>query len=120
MRQTINLAKRLLAHNPSVLGVFFSKGIPLPGTEFFRIVEERGKFLSDVTLNSADFYGKAVYEMDNLKASDIDRMFVIANIEVLLIPSFIFRALRIKFRLREIPVILKYLWIKVFRSLFKT
>ncbi len=119
MKQTIDLAKMLLVRNRCVLWVHFSTAIPLPGTEFFRMVEEKGKFLCDLTLNSSDFYGKAVYELGNLKASDVDRMFTVANREVFLMPSFVWKVLRVKFELREIPVLIKYLWMKVFRTLFR-
>lgn len=119
MHQTIELARKLLAYNPCVLWAQFSAGIPLPGTEFFRLVEEKGRFLRDLTLRSADFYGKAVYELDNLKARDVTRMLAAANIKIFFTPSFILKALVAKFRLREIPVLIKYLWVKAFRMLCK-
>ncbi len=119
MKQTIDFARSLLVRNPCVFWEHFTTGIPLPGTEFFRMVEEKGKFLCDLTLSSSDFYGKAVYELGNLKASDVTKMFTKANIYIFLMPTFIWRALRVTFKLREIPVLMKYLWLKVFRNFFK-
>ena len=114
MKQTIDLAKRLLLQNPCVFVASFFLALPLPGTKFYQIVEKEGRFLYDLTLNSATIYKGSVYEMDNLKSSDIDRMFTKANREIALMPSFILRILKLKKSFLSFPRVIKYLWDKFF------
>jgi radical SAM superfamily enzyme YgiQ (UPF0313 family) len=90
IEETISFAKSLPIDNVS-----FNIAIPFPGTKFYKIVQEKGKFLYDLTMNSAVFDGKAVYEMEHLKARDMDRMNCRAYREFYLRPSQIWRAINL-------------------------
>jgi hypothetical protein len=114
MRQTINLAKRLLVQNRSVFAASLFLALPFPGTKFYEIVEEKGRFLYDLALNSATIYKGSVYEMDNLKSSDVNKMFTKGNREITLLPSFIWRVLKLRKSLSSIPRAIKYLFAKFF------
>ncbi len=70
MKQTINFAKSLSVTDPC-----FSIAIPFPGTKFYKMVEEKGKFLYDMSLTSISYDWKPVYEMHPLKAKDVEMMF---------------------------------------------
>ncbi|MGD9015403.1 MAG: radical SAM protein [Candidatus Omnitrophota bacterium] len=113
MRQTINLAKRLLVQNRSVFAAFFCMAIPFPGTDFYQLVKGKGKFLYDLVFNSISYNERAVYEINGLKSHDVDKMFTKANREIAILPSFIWRNLKLRHRsLRMIPSTIKYLWDK--------
>lgn len=68
--RTVDFARSLCAHNVS-----FNMVVPFPGTEFYKMVEEKGRFLYDLKMNTADIFGKATYEIGNLKARDFERMY---------------------------------------------
>ncbi len=70
MKKTIDFAK-----NSELGSSDYNIAIPFPGTKFYKIVEEKGKFLYDLTLNSISYDLKPVYETDSLKAKDVERMF---------------------------------------------
>jgi radical SAM superfamily enzyme YgiQ (UPF0313 family) len=110
MRQTIDLAKRLLLKNPCVFAVFFCMAVPFPGTYFYQLVKDKGRFLCDLILNSTSYNQKAVYEMNGLKGRDVDTMFTKANREIAIMPSFIWRNLRMRHKsIRVIPSAMRYL-----------
>ena len=68
--KTVDFARSLCAHNVS-----FNMAVPFPGTEFYQMIEEKGRFLYDLKMNTADIFGKATYEIGDLKAKDFERMY---------------------------------------------
>lgn len=71
MQKTIDLAKSLLP----VDNVCFYMAIPFPGTAFYDMVKEKGRFLCNLTTNSFTYTGKATYEIGSLKAKDMNKMY---------------------------------------------
>jgi radical SAM superfamily enzyme YgiQ (UPF0313 family) len=117
MRQTIDSARRMLAENRCVFAVFFCIATPFPGTDFYRLVQEKGKLLRDLIFNSNSYNERAVYEIGDLKSFDIDKMFARANRQVAVMPSFIWRNLKMGHKsLRALPGAVKYLWDKLFHG----
>jgi anaerobic magnesium-protoporphyrin IX monomethyl ester cyclase len=115
IKQTIDLAKSMLTQNHCVFTTSFLLALPLPETKFYQIVEKEGRFLCDLALNSTNVYKGPVYEIGNLKSSDIGRMFAKANREIAIMPSFIWRNIKMGHKsLRFIPSAIKYLWDKLF------
>lgn len=72
MVKTIEFSKRMDPHIAN-----YTVTVPLPGTEFFEMVEREGRFLEDTTSGiSSGFYGsKVYYEMGSVKAVDVKEMF---------------------------------------------
>jgi len=70
MRKTIDFAK-----SSSLESSDFNIAIPFPGTKFYEMVKEKGRFLCDLTFESISYDRKAVYEMHSLKAKDVEMMF---------------------------------------------
>lgn len=94
MRKTIELAKIL-----PVDQALFSIAIPFPGTEFYNIVREKGEFLQDLVMSSVNYsIGKAVYEMEGLKAKDVEKMYRTAHREFYFRPVQIWRGVTRKIR----------------------
>lgn len=89
MQETINFSKSL-----PVEQAFFFVAIPFPGTKFYDIVEKDGKFLRDLTYNSVSYSGKAVYELGQLKAKDVENFYKKSHREFYLRPRQIFRNIR--------------------------
>ncbi|MFA5357219.1 MAG: radical SAM protein [Candidatus Omnitrophota bacterium] len=117
IKETVSIAKRMLARNPCVFTASFLLALPLPQTRFYEIVERGGRFLCDLALESTNVYKGPVYEMGDLKSSDIGRMFARANRQVAIMPSFIWRNLKMGHKsLRFIPGAVKYLWDKLFHG----
>jgi len=71
MEETIRFACSLPVHH----GYFFLT-VPLPGTGLYEIVARQGCFLVDL-VQGAPFFdsGKAVFEMPQFRAEDVERMF---------------------------------------------
>lgn len=92
MQETINFAKSLPLDQ-----AYFFIGTPFPGTAFYDIVQKNGKFLYDLTTNSTCYVtGKALFEMENLKSEDIEKMFRKAYREFYFRPSQLWRMLNTK------------------------
>jgi len=71
MQETIDLADNL-----PITWAYFFIAIPFPGTKFYELVEEKGKFLCDLSTTSIGYNQKAVYEMGLLKAKDVEMMYL--------------------------------------------
>jgi len=82
MRQTIEFAKEL---NPDIAQ--FTISTPLPGTKMFELIEKKGKFLYDFWSNLSYYGGKAMFEIFDLKAADVEDMFKQAYNEFYLNPQ---------------------------------
>ncbi len=89
MQETINFSKSIPMEQ-----AFFFVAIPFPGTKFYEFVEKNGKFLCDLTYNSVSYSGKAVYELDQLKAKDVEKFYKRSYREFYLRPGQIFRNLK--------------------------
>ncbi len=89
MEATINFAKKLPLDQ-----AIFTIALPLPGTKFYKIVQEDGKFLYDL-FSDSNWYtaGRAIYEIGGLKAEDVERMFRKAYKDFYLRPAQIYRTL---------------------------
>jgi anaerobic magnesium-protoporphyrin IX monomethyl ester cyclase len=117
MREAISTVKSLFMANPSIRAVSIHMAIPLPGTEFYKIVEEKGRFLRNLTTTSITYFEKAVYETDRLRASDLNFMYTKAHRELLRNPVYLWRILRLSPSIfRVFPKALKYFWDKLFRE----
>jgi radical SAM superfamily enzyme YgiQ (UPF0313 family) len=115
MREVIATVKGLFNGNPSIRAVSIHMAIPLPGTEFYRIIEENGRFLRDLTTSSITYFEKAVYETDKLKAQDLNYMYTKAHREILRNPAYFMRILKLSPGVfRVFPRALKYFWDKLF------
>ena len=68
MQETIDFAKTLHLNE-----ALFSIATPLPGTRFYEIVKKGGRFLQDLNLQSVDAL-KPCFEMEHLKAQDMEKM----------------------------------------------
>lgn len=90
MQQTIDFAKSL-----RIAQVFFFMTLPFPGTELFEMVKQKGRFLVDPVFGYS-FYdqGKAVYEIGDLKARDMERMFKRAYRQFYFRPTQILRTVK--------------------------
>lgn len=92
MQETISFAKSLPLDQ-----AYFFIGTPFPGTDFYEIVQKKGKFLYDLTMNSTCYVnGKALFEMAYLKSEDIEKMFRKAYREFYLRPMQLWRMLNTK------------------------
>lgn len=114
MQKTVDIANNL-----SVDTVSFFIAVPFPGTEFYQIVQEKGRFLYDLTLNSTNFFDRAVYEMDSLKAKDVERVFRKAYRQFYFRPWQIWRALVLTLNINSLRVfigLLRYGWRMLFRG----
>jgi len=71
-RQTLEFARKLDLDVAN-----FTLAIPFPGTELYRMVEQKGRFLVDTSRNIGQgFYGgKVFYEYENLRAQDVLKRF---------------------------------------------
>lgn len=71
MQETLNFAKKLKIHH-----VFFFITIPFPGTKLYAMVEQNGRFLQDMRACGCVYdAGKAVFEMGELTAKDVEDIF---------------------------------------------
>jgi len=71
MQETIDFAKGLPVNE-----AHFSICIPFPGTELYKMVQNKGRFLEDLILQPTyHFSGKLCYEINNLKAKEVRRMY---------------------------------------------
>ena len=111
MEESIRFARNL----PVDYASFFI-AIPFPGTRFYEIVEKDGKFLYDL-ITKSDHYttGKAVYEMDSLKAKDVERMYKRAYRKFYWRPIQIWRYLPRKFDFTNLWGQIKYSYLLFFR-----
>ncbi len=70
MQQTLAFSQKLPLDE-----VCFSVATPLPGTRFYEIVREQGTFLQDLNLQT-NHMRKASYEIEGLRAEDVNTMLV--------------------------------------------
>lgn len=94
IQETLNFAKSL-----PVDRTLFYMTTPFPGTKLYDLVKERGKFLRDLTKGAPSYHeGKVLYEMDHLKAREIEVMFRKVHREYYLRPIQIWRMIIRKFQ----------------------
>jgi anaerobic magnesium-protoporphyrin IX monomethyl ester cyclase len=113
-RNTMDFARRLKLDVAN-----FCMSVPFPGTELFRMVKEKGRFLIDTTRNiDSGFYGGRVfYEYENNRREEILRRYQVAYRE--------FYSLRKKLQLLvSIRSVSELVWMLdaakfVFRGLFQ-
>lgn len=90
MQKTIDFAKQLKVHH-----AYFFITTPFPGTKLYELIKNKGRFLKDPTYLSCVYdEGKPVFEIDELKAEDVEKMFKRAYREFYLRPSQIARVIK--------------------------
>jgi len=83
MNDTINFALEI---NPDYLVI--SETIAFPGTELYNLIQREGKFLiSPLDIDRGYFTGKANFEIYDLKAKDVEKMFKMAYRRLFLHPK---------------------------------
>ncbi len=98
MLDTINFA---IEANPHIAD--FSVAIPFPGTELYKFVEKKGRFLVNPRggYRYGFFSGKAFYETEKTHPEDVERAFSIAYRKFYMRPSKMIDILRTIKSLRE-------------------
>jgi len=86
IQKTIDFIKKL-----NVDSITFTLATPYPGTEFYEMVKNHGRFLYDPIKQSAQIGSNVSYETPTLKAKDIEAMFKQAHQEFYFRPRQIFK-----------------------------
>jgi radical SAM superfamily enzyme YgiQ (UPF0313 family) len=111
LRETIKFAKSL-----KIDTVTFTMAMPFPGTSFYNLVKQEGRFLGDLEMDSASLYMGATYELDSLKADDMNKAQRNAYRQFYLRPSQFWRLLTTKIDSKMLPGLFNYTCDILFRA----